>query len=68
MTKKLFSPISFVALFGSGIRYKHPGSAALKLKVKNCTDIVVSNRYRMVVRNIKKSRGPKGLSNKNYVR
>jgi hypothetical protein len=29
LTKKIFSPLSFVAVFGSGIRDKHPGSATL---------------------------------------
>ncbi len=29
VTKKNFSPLSFVAVFGSGIRDKHPGSATL---------------------------------------
>jgi hypothetical protein len=27
--QQIFSPLSFVAVFGSGIRDKHPGSAAL---------------------------------------
>jgi hypothetical protein len=29
MTTNFFSPLSFVAVFGSGIRDKHPGSATL---------------------------------------
>jgi hypothetical protein len=29
MTSKFFLPLSFVAVFGSGIRGKHPGSATL---------------------------------------
>ncbi len=29
LTTKIFSPLSFVAVFGSGIRDKHPGSATL---------------------------------------
>jgi hypothetical protein len=29
LTSNFFSPLSFVAVFGSGIRDKHPGSATL---------------------------------------
>jgi hypothetical protein len=31
MTTNFFSPLSFVAVFGSGIRDKHPGSATLNI-------------------------------------
>jgi hypothetical protein len=39
MTSNFFSPLSFVAVFGSGIRDKHPGSATLiKWVVKHWID------------------------------
>jgi hypothetical protein len=31
MTKNYFSPLSFIAVFGYGIRDKHPGSATLQV-------------------------------------
>jgi hypothetical protein len=37
MTTNFFSPLSFVAVFGSGIRDKHPGSASLKNRVQLLT-------------------------------
>jgi hypothetical protein len=36
MTSNFFSPLSFVAVFGSGIRDKHPGSATLLFSIFVC--------------------------------
>ncbi len=35
MTTNFFSPLSFVAVFGSAIRDKHPGSATLPTGTDN---------------------------------
>jgi hypothetical protein len=45
-TRNFFSPLSFVEVFGSGIRDKHPGSAILCSRLK--CEIIFDNRIMRV--------------------
>jgi hypothetical protein len=52
MTNNFFSPLSFVAVFGSGIRDKHPGSATLNYRPLYQKLSISSQKYGFGIRDL----------------